>query len=80
MADDFVITGNRTESYLKFYKNIKNRETARAAASRLFNSPEIKEYIEARMKELDEELIGTIKGDTEYVKVQGHQRKVQPLQ
>lgn len=57
VADDFIITGNRTESYLKFYKNIKNRETAAAAASRLFNTPEMKEYIENKMKELDEELI-----------------------
>ena len=57
VADDFIITGNRTKSYLKFYKNIKNRETAAAAASRLFSTPEVKEYIESKMKELDEELI-----------------------
>ena len=57
VADDYLITGNKTESYLKFYKNVKNRETAAAAASRLFNTPEMKEYIEERMKELDEELI-----------------------
>lgn len=57
VADDFIITGNRTKSYLKFYKNVKNRETAAAAASRLFNIPEVKEYIESKMKELDEELI-----------------------
>lgn len=57
VADDFIITGNRTKSYLKFYKNVKNRETAAAAASRLFNTQEVKEYIEQKMKELDEELI-----------------------
>ena len=57
VADDFIITGNRTKSYLKFYKNIKNRETAAASASRLFSTPEVKEYIESKMKELDEELI-----------------------
>lgn len=57
VADDFIITGNRTESYLKFYKNIKNRETAASAASRLFASQEMKYYIEEKMKELDEELI-----------------------
>lgn len=57
VADDFIITGNRTKSYLKFYKNVKNRETAAAAASRLFNTQEVKEYIESKMKELDEELI-----------------------
>ena len=57
VADDFIITGNRTKSYLKFYKNVKNRETAAAAASRLFSTPEVKEYIESKMKELDEELI-----------------------
>lgn len=57
VADDFIITGNRTQSYLKFYKNIKNRETAAAAASRLFATQEMKDYIESKMKELDEELI-----------------------
>lgn len=57
VADDYIITGNRTESYLKFYKNVKNRETAAAAASRLFNTPEMREYIEKRMQELDEDLI-----------------------
>lgn len=57
VADDYLITGNKTESYLKFYKNVKNRETAAAAASRLFSTQEMKDYIEKRMKELDEELI-----------------------
>lgn len=56
-CDDYIITMNATESYLKFYKNVKNRETARANASRLLNSPDIKKYIEERMKLLDEELI-----------------------
>ena len=57
VADDFIITGNKTESYLKFYKNIKNRETAYAAASRLFSTQDMKDYIEERMTLLDEELI-----------------------
>lgn len=57
VADDYIITGNKTQSYLKFYKKIKNRETAAAAASRLFNTQEMKDYIEERMKALDEELI-----------------------
>lgn len=57
VADDYIIMGNKTESYLKFYKNIKNRETAAAAASRLFSSQEMKSYLSERMAELDEELI-----------------------
>lgn len=57
VADEYIKTLNRTESYLKYYKNVKNRETARANASRLFNTQEVKEYVEDRMKELDEELI-----------------------
>ncbi|MET3616607.1 phage terminase small subunit [Peptoniphilus olsenii] len=57
VADDYIITGNKTESYLKVYKSVKNRGTAAAAASRLFSNPEVKEYIEQKMKELDEELI-----------------------
>lgn len=57
VADEFIITGNKTESYLKYYKNIKKRETAASAASRLFNLPEVKEYVEERLKILDEDLI-----------------------
>lgn len=57
VADDYIITGNKTESYLKFYKNVKNRETARANSCRLFATQDMKDYIEERMKELDEELI-----------------------
>lgn len=56
-CDDYIITMNATESYLKFYKNVKNRETARANSSRLLNSQEVKEYLEERMRLLDEELI-----------------------
>lgn len=57
VADEYIKSLNKTESYLKYYKHVKNRETARANASRLFNTAEVKEYVEARMQELDEELI-----------------------
>lgn len=56
-ADDYIITGNATQSYLKVYKNVKSNETARANASRLLKTPKVQEYLEERMKELDKELI-----------------------
>lgn len=57
MADEYIVTLDKTKSYLKYYKNIKKKETAYAAASRLFEKPAMKAYIEERMKELDEETI-----------------------
>lgn len=53
VLDDFLITGNQTESYLKFYKNVKKKETAYAAASRLFDTKEAKEYLEVQMDKLN---------------------------
>lgn len=57
VADEYIVTLDKTKSYLKYYKSVKKRETAYAAASRLFEKPAMKAYIEARMKELDEEMI-----------------------
>ncbi len=42
---------NKTLAYKKAYKNIKNDNVAAAAASRLMNKPEIKEYIDERIKD-----------------------------
>lgn len=57
VLDDFLITGNGTESYLKFYKSVKKKETAAAAFSRLYNSKEAKEYLEVQMEKLNDRAI-----------------------
>lgn len=43
---------NKTLAYKKAYPRVKNDNVASAAASRLMNKPEIKEYIEKQLAEL----------------------------
>lgn len=43
---------NKTLAYKKAYPSVKNDNVAAAAASRLMNKPEIKEYIEKQLAEL----------------------------
>lgn len=56
-CDDYIITLNGTESYKKFYKNVKSDQSAAVCASRILNSPDGKAYIDERMKALDEQMI-----------------------
>lgn len=46
---------NKTLAYKKAYPSVKNDNVAAAAASRLMNKPEIKEYIEKQLAELHNE-------------------------
>ena len=46
---------NKTMAYKKAYPSVKNDNVAAAAASRLMNKPEIKEYIEKQLAELHNE-------------------------
>lgn len=66
-CDDYIITGNATESYLKFYKSVKNKETARANSSRLLSSEKAKNYIKERMEILDSEKIAEQKEILKYL-------------
>lgn len=57
VADDFIITGNKTESYLKFYKPRKNQALNYKYAWKFFEQKDVKKYIEEQMQKLDDELI-----------------------
>lgn len=57
VLDDFLITGNQTESYMKFYKRTKKKETAAAAASRLFEKEEAKQYLKEQLDKLNDKAI-----------------------
>lgn len=56
-ADEYIIGGNATKAYLKAYKTVKNEDTARVNASRMLTNANIKNYIESKLKELDNEKI-----------------------
>lgn len=56
-CDEYLIDLNQTRAYKVAYKKVKKDSVAAAAASRLMNKPEIKEYIDKRMAEKEDELI-----------------------
>lgn len=58
---------NKTLAYKKAYPSVKNDNVAAAAASRLMNKPEIKEYIEKQLAELHNEKTADAQEVLEYL-------------
>lgn len=56
-ADEYIISGNATESYKKVYSNVKEDSTASAGASRMLRNVKVKSYIEERLAELNSQKI-----------------------
>lgn len=56
-ADDYVRTGNITQSYLNSYQNVKKESTASAAGSRLLRNVNVKAYIDERLDKLKKQSI-----------------------
>lgn len=56
-ADEYLIDLNATRAYKVAYPNVKNDDTAAAAASRLLRNVKVQEYIARRMEEKESELI-----------------------
>ncbi|UAT29426.1 terminase small subunit [Bacillus badius] len=56
-ADEYIRTGNISESYRLAYENVTKESSARAAGSRLLTNVNVKSYIDARMEELKKDSI-----------------------
>lgn len=56
-ADEYIRTGNITQSYLNAYPKVKKESTARSAGSRLLRNVNVKAYIDKRLEELKKESI-----------------------
>jgi len=56
-ADEYIRTGNITQSYLNAYPKVKKESTARSAGSRLLTKVNVKAYIDKRMEELKKQSI-----------------------
>lgn len=56
-ADEYIRTGNITQSYLNSYSNVKREETAAANGSRLLRNEKVKAYIDSRLEELKKQSI-----------------------
>lgn len=56
-ADEYIRTGNITQSYLIAYPNVTKETTAAANGSRLLKNAKVKNYIDERLEELKKESI-----------------------
>lgn len=58
-CDEYVISLNATQAYLKAYPNCKKKSSADASARKLLEKARIQEYIKKRMDEKEDELIAS---------------------
>lgn len=56
-ASEYLIDLNATRAYKKAYPNVKKDETARANASRLLTNANVKNYIDEKMKQIEDKNI-----------------------
>lgn len=56
IAEEYIKTGNYTQSYLKFHPNAKET-TARVEGYKVIHKPNVKKYIEERLKPKEEKEI-----------------------
>lgn len=56
-ADEYIRTGNITQSYLNAYQSVKKENTAKSAGSRLMTNVNVKAYIDERLEKLKKESI-----------------------
>lgn len=66
-ADEYIITGNASESYKRAYKNVKKDTTARANSSRLLTNANVSAYIEERLEEIKSEKVADQQEVMEYL-------------
>lgn len=66
-ADEYIISGNATESYKKAYTNVKKDSTANTNASRMLRNAKVKIYIDERLKKIESEKTASIKEVMEYL-------------
>jgi len=56
-CDYYLESGNATESYKRVYKSCKKDETARANSSRLLTNANVSQYLNQRLKQIEDERI-----------------------
>ena len=66
-CDYYIESLNATESYKRAYPNVKNDNTAKAAASRLLTNVNLKNYIDDKLKELQSNRIAKAEEVLEYL-------------
>lgn len=66
-ADEYLIDLNATRAYLAAYPNVKNKEVARRAGSRLLTFVDVQAYIDERLDEIHSEKTANAQEVIEYL-------------
>ena len=66
-ADEYIIDLNATRAYKVAYPNVKNDETASAAATRMLRNVKVKQYIDEKLQEISNSKIADAKEVMEYL-------------
>ena len=66
-ADEYIISGNATQSYKKAYSSVKKDSAANANASRMLRNAKVKSYIDKRLKEIESKKTATQQEVIEYL-------------
>lgn len=66
-ADEYLIDLNATRAYLAAYPNVKNKEVARRAGSRLLTFVDVQAYIDERLDEIHSEKTADAREVIEYL-------------
>ena len=66
-ADEYLIDLNATRAYLAVYPNVKNKEVARRAGSRLLTFVDVQAYIDERLDEIHSEKTANAQEVIEYL-------------
>ena len=65
-ADEYIKSGNATQSYIKAGYSVKNENVAGVESKRLLRNPKIKSYIDAKMAEIESHKIADAKEVLEF--------------
>ncbi|MGK4106040.1 terminase small subunit [Limosilactobacillus vaginalis] len=65
-ADEYIKSGNATQSYIKAGYSVKNENVAGVESKRLLRNPKIKSYIDAKMAEIESHKIADAKEVLQY--------------
>ena len=66
-ADEYIISGNATESYKRAYPSVKKDSAANTNASRMLRNAKVKSYIDERLKEIESAKTATQQEVIEYL-------------
>ncbi|WP_330848208.1 terminase small subunit [Limosilactobacillus fermentum] len=68
-ADEYIKSGNATQSYIKAGYSVKSEKVAGVNATRMLGNARVKSYIEAKMAEIESRKIATAKDPSSHQRI-----------